>query len=260
VPFAFPATNPPPTVQINVRSNHYVFRAANAGRFLQVERHDGVPGSQDQVSLQMETARVAGLRFTPQHPAMDIVVRGALEPAAGQRVICDWSGAGIPAGAAAEFRLLNSTRGFEFRNDTGAATQPTVTLRISDAATSNHTTAVFGPFNVPAGALQQIFIHDWPVAHQVRSEVDLDRDGTADQVRIVAANPATPLALHATLTANQIFVTWPRTTLDVRLETTTSLALPAVWTQVDDVPEAVGDTMRVVLPAVEQRRFFRLRY
>jgi len=187
--FAFPATNPPPTVQINVRSNHYVFRAANAGRFLQVERHDGVPGSQDQVSLQMETGRVAGLRFTPQHPAMDIVMRGALASLAGQRVICDWSGAGIPAGAAAEFRLLNSSRGFEFRNDTGAATQPTVTLRISDAATSNHTTAVFGPFNVPAGALQQVFVHDWPVAHQVRSEIDLDRDGTVDQVQILSANP-----------------------------------------------------------------------
>ena len=78
VPFAFPATNPPPTVQINVRSNHYVFRAANAGRFLQLNGTTASPAARIRSRCRWKRDALAGLRHTPQHEATEVVVRGAL--------------------------------------------------------------------------------------------------------------------------------------------------------------------------------------
>src|SRR5439155_15773400 len=54
-----------------------------------------------------------------------------------------------------------------------------------DAASSNATCAVFGPFTVPTGAVHCVVLHDWPRARQVRSELDLNADGIPDQVTIV---------------------------------------------------------------------------
>ncbi len=172
VPFVFPATNPPPAVQINVRSNHFAFRAANAGRFLQLERYDGVPGGTDQVSLQMDNGRLAGLQFTPQYQASDVTVRGALPPEAGQRLVFDWSAGTVPAGQTAAFTLLSGSGGFEFRNDTGAAVRPTLTLRFTESGSTNLGTRWFGPFDVPADAVQQVFLEDGPMGSQLRSEID----------------------------------------------------------------------------------------
>jgi hypothetical protein len=255
-----PVTNPPPAVQINVRSNHYTFHAAHAGRSLQIERRDGVPGDTDHVTVLLETGRVASVRYTPQHQASDFNVRAMLTPGARQRVVFELAGVTIPANAGGEFRILNEARGLEFRNDTGSPVQPLIAARWSDGASGRYGTSQFGPFDVPAGAVQQVFVQDWPVASQLRSEIDLDRDGTVDQVQIVSANPPPLLSLQATLATNQIIVSWPRTTLDVYLEVTPSLTSPVPWTAVDDVPEVIGATMRVTLPASDQRTFFRLRY
>jgi hypothetical protein len=54
-----------------------------------------------------------------------------------------------------------------------------------DARTTNNTCAVFGPFNVPTGAVHCVVLQDWPRVKQVRSELDLNADGTPDQVTMV---------------------------------------------------------------------------
>ena len=44
---------------------------------------------------------------------------------------------------------------------------------------------MFGPFTVPTGAVHCVVLQDWPRVKQVRSELDLNGDGTPDQVTIV---------------------------------------------------------------------------
>jgi len=54
-----------------------------------------------------------------------------------------------------------------------------------EGSTTNNTCAVFGPFTVPTGAVHCVVLQDWPHVKQVRSELDLNADGTPDQVTIV---------------------------------------------------------------------------
>jgi hypothetical protein len=54
-----------------------------------------------------------------------------------------------------------------------------------DGPTSHNTCAVFGPFSVPTGAVHCVVLQDWPRVKQIRSELDLNADGTPDQVTMV---------------------------------------------------------------------------
>ena len=256
----YPATNPPPNIQINVRGSNHTFVARHSGRLFSVAQPDGVAGDTDSVAIGYDNGRLSAIRYAPQRASSNLTacIAAALSP--NEHVVFDLNGMAIPGGASAELRLLPGQRGVRIQNDSGAPMQPRLTLRWVDGVSGSHGTSEFTVPEVPGGAIQDFLVHDWPWATQVRAETDLNRDGTPDQVQLVSANPAPELSLRATLTANQVTVTWPRTTLDVRLETTPSLALPVVWTAVDDAPESSGETMRVVLPASDEQRFFRLRY
>jgi hypothetical protein len=254
-----PLTNPPPAVQINVRSNYYLFHAAYGGRMLQIERRDGVPGDTDQVRVLLETGRVASVRFTPQRQASDFNVRAMLTPAARQRVVFELGGMTLPENSGAEFRVLNETRGLELQNDTGGALQPFITVRWSDGASQSSGSRQFGPLEVPPGAVQQIFIQNWPVTTELRSEIDLDRDGAPEQVQILTANAPSLPAVRATVEGNVLVLTWPRTSFPVYLESATTLVPPVPWAPLAVQLEVIGETMRVALPVTESELFFRLR-
>jgi hypothetical protein len=92
-------------------------------------------------------------------------------------------------GKAQEFRALKSRRGVEYCNLTGKPTQHYLRVEAVDGNSSNVTCALFGPFNVPTGAVHCVVLQDWPRARQLRSELDLNADGIPDQVTTVTGTP-----------------------------------------------------------------------
>jgi hypothetical protein len=259
-----PATNPPPSVQINVRGSHYYVHAAQAGRMFQLEQWAGVAGDRDYVSFGSESNLPSVLHYTPQRRADNFRMRVGLMPSAEQRLVFEWSGLSVSGGEAVGFRALPSQLGAEFINDGSRLLQPTYTVTWADVPVARHGTRVFGPFEVPPGAVQRIVVQDWPAASQLRHEIDLNRDGTPDRVEIVGGSLVPPLELSLNAQVDsatgQLVLSWPMVAKPVELQTTTSLNPPAVWKDVTMDPEVVGQTVRATLPPSGSQQFFRLRY
>jgi len=76
-------------------------------------------------------------------------------------------------------------------------------------------------------------VHDWPIARQLRSEIDLDRDATPDRIEIVdtGAPSRASLVLHAAAGGDQIILTWAITHQPRYLEQTSSLSSRAFGTR-----------------------------
>lgn len=262
VMLALPTTNPPPTVQINVRSNHYFFHAAHGGRLLQLEQRSGLTGDRDAMSMGYENGRLSSMRFSPQHPATNFTPRIGMALSERERAVFEWSGLPVGAGTAVEFKALSPQRGVEFHNDTGAAVQPTLTLTWVDGASSSFGTNQFDSPGVPPGAVQRLFVHDWPVAAQMRSEIDLNRDGVPDTVEIFFANgvnPSLQLTRQVDDAGGRMLLSWPLIFADAVLETSEEIGAASTWTPVAQTPETVGQAVRVALPMDAPQRFYRLR-
>ena len=71
------------------------------------------------------------------------------------------------------------------RNDTGIETQHSLALDYGSGETESAGRMIYGPFEVPAGATHRVVASEWPAVEEVRSEIDLDRDGEPDQVEMV---------------------------------------------------------------------------
>jgi hypothetical protein len=81
-----------------------------------------------------------------------------------------------------EFRALQDRRAVEYCNLTGKPTQHYLRIDAVDGQTTNNHCNVFGPFNVPTGAVQCVVLNGWPRADKARVELDLNADGTPDEV------------------------------------------------------------------------------
>jgi hypothetical protein len=255
-----PATNPPPDIEINVRSNRYEFFTGAQGQLFHLERRDGVGGDLDRMTLALTNGRLDTLRYTPQRPAADFSARLLQSSGTSQRTVFEWSGLSVAAGATLEFRSLPAMRGVEIHPDVGDPAQYVLTVNWSDGADASPGIRHFGPFEVPAGAAQRVVIQDWPIVTQVRSELDLDQDGTPDQVEVVGAITPPSLPLQATAVGDQLILSWPATAYPVTVETTTSLGGMDPWEPLMVQAETVGQIRQVGLPADDAPRFFRLRY
>lgn len=264
VMLALPATNPPPNVRINARGSHYYFHAAQGGRMLQLEQHDGVAGDQEQMQIGYEAGRLASMRFSPERPATNFNARVGMQLGVRQSAVFDCSGLSVPSGRAVEFKALDMARGIEVRNDTGEVLHPTLTVTWVDGPSANYGTNRFVLPEVPAGAVQHAVVHDWPVASQVRSEIDINGDGVPDRTEIVtgvAVTPPSTLALTFQLdaTGQNLRLTWPAIGSNPILESTTELGSPGSWTIVTTPRDTVGQFIHVTVPAVAADQFFRLR-
>jgi hypothetical protein len=186
---ALPVTNEPPAVRVNVRGQRYVFHGAQGGRVLQLERRDGVAGDRDAIQVGYQDRRLTSFRYQPQRLARAFMARVGLALAKRERAVFEWSGIDLPADQAVEFRALAEGRGVEFRNDSKAALRPVVTLNWMDGASSNLGTNRFESVEVPPGAIQRLVMDQWPSAARLRSELDLNADGTAEQVSELAGTP-----------------------------------------------------------------------
>jgi hypothetical protein len=259
VMLALPITNPPPLVQINVRGSHYFFHAAQGGRLLQLEQCGGVPGDRDEMSMGYDNGRLSLMRFSPQHRATNFIPRIGMVLGERERAVFEWRNLAVAAKNAVQFKALSTQRGVEFRNDTSSTLYPTLTLIWVDGASSTYGTNVFDPVEVPPGAVQRLFIHNWPTATQMRSELDLNRDGEADQVAVLAAKPRPhPLLLEIATEKDHVVLSWTISTHQVHLEAAASLNQPIVWVPATQAIEIIGQTTRVVLPVTSTQQFFRL--
>jgi hypothetical protein len=113
---------------------------------------------------------------------------------------------------------------------------------------------------VPAGAVQQLVIQDWPQVTRLRVETDLDQDGVPDLVNHIWADSLLPLAVEPDPIGHQMVISWPATATGFLLEAASALDTPTLpWTLVDPPYATNGNRISVSVPTVDGNRFFRLR-
>ena len=186
IPILLPISNGIPAIDIHMRgSNANIFHVAAGGTMLQLEMADSTPGLSNRVRLTAISNQLSSFRFTPQAAVSNFVPRIGFTISNRACATFQWIGLDAVGNRTQEFRALKSRRAVDYRNDTGKPTQHYLRIDAVDGATTNNTCTVFGPFNVPTGAVHCVVLHDWPRVREVRSELDLNADGTPDLVTVV---------------------------------------------------------------------------
>ena len=135
------------------------------------------------------------MEFTPQQTTTSFVPRVGLAIDEEESALFHWLGLAVPGGTSVGFGADKAARAVSFDNNTGAVTHHMLTLDYGSGANESYGRMLYGPFDVPAGASQRVVLANWPEVNEVRSELDLDRDGTVDESTTVTGHPGdTPLA------------------------------------------------------------------
>jgi hypothetical protein len=172
-----------PTININVRgSNSHVFHAGLNGTLLQLEMLRGQAGHSNQIQLAAHSNQLASFRLQPQAAISNFIPKIGFALASNACATFQWLGLTGEGGRVQEFRALKSRRAVEYCNLTGKATQHFLRIDAVDGDSTNNHCAVFGPFNVPTGAVQCVVLSGWPRADKVRVELDVNADGTPDEI------------------------------------------------------------------------------
>ena len=184
-------------LQMAVSGRQAQASASRDGRALALQVVDGTAGVTDEVEITSDAAgRLSSLRYTPQAGHDIISPKLGFRPGEeGDAVTFVWAGLEVPAGASAEFTVLEGERGAAYRNATDLATRHELLVDHVAAADEIADKQLFGPFDVPAGAVHRTTFADWPFGSALVSEIDLDGDGEAESSEIVAGlscyeNPA----------------------------------------------------------------------
>jgi hypothetical protein len=193
VPVLLALSNPAASnlaIQVNVRgSNTHIFHAAAGGTLLQLESRQDVPGQSNRITLGVHSNQLASFRFIPQAAHSNFTPRIGFSIHSNASATFQWMGLKGEGGKAQEFRALKSRRAIEYCNETTKPTTHYLRIDAADGATTHNACALFGPFTVPTGAVHCVVLHEWPRATEVRSELDLNGDGTPDQVTVVRGTP-----------------------------------------------------------------------
>ena len=186
IPILLPISNGIPAIDIHMRgTNANIFHVAAGGTMLQLEMAGSTPGHSNRIRLTAISNQLSSFRFTPQAAISNFTPRIGFAISNGACATFQWLGLAAVSNRTQEFRALKSRRAVDYRNDTGKPTQHYLRVDAVDAHTTNNTCSVFGPFNVPTGAVHCVVLHDWPRTKQARSELDLNGDGVPEQVTIV---------------------------------------------------------------------------
>jgi hypothetical protein len=180
-----PAANPMPTVHINCRGAAYSFHAAGGGRWLEVERRDSIAGDRDHAEVSVDGGQLSWLRYRPQRRATDVTARLLVTPGVRQRVLYELSDLRIGPGRTLVFTALTDGRGIEVLNDSGEGIRPSIVVHWIDEKSKSYGTHRFESAEVPTGAVQRLTIGDWPHATEMRSELDVNRDGRPERVDLL---------------------------------------------------------------------------
>jgi hypothetical protein len=179
-----------------------------------------------------------------------------------QTAVFDVTGFALEGGKSLEFKALPNQRGIELRNDTGSSLPFTLSVQSVDGESSPVATNDYVTPLMPTGAVQRLIINDWPVASQLRSEIDLARDGIADRVAVFVSAEATPIKeppeLDIRTVGGQIVLSWPLTTHAYYVERGTNLGANQNWITLNVVPVVVGGRNEVTLNSLQTQALFRL--
>jgi hypothetical protein len=124
------------------------------------------------------------MQFTSKSSTKAILPRIGLVPGESQRVVFNWARLTMGKGSV-EFKALNGLKGVQYKNNSDKAISHMLVIDSVDGASKSASTYVFGPFNIPSGAVQKTTIKDWPVCSQLISEIDFNNDGIIDKTDII---------------------------------------------------------------------------
>jgi hypothetical protein len=144
------------------------------------------------VGVGYEGSRLSSFAFTPQRPAGRITPKIGMMTGDRESAFFSWFGLSVPANGRVEFKAMSGQRAAEYFNNSGGNTRHYVTLDAADGPSGTSAKTMFGPFNVPAGAMHRTSVLDWPTSTQVLSETDLDGDGFAEQSEMVPGRTMPP--------------------------------------------------------------------
>lgn len=196
IPLILPEGSPEPRFQVNADGGPYLFHAVSSGQLLQLESSDASEGDADIIDVGYEEERIASFSFAPQHDASRLVSRGGLQFSEDSSAVFHWLGLEVPGGRTLAFGVDKAARAGSYRNDSGAPTWHVLLLDAQDVAGQVAGRWLYGPFEVPDGAIQRAVLADWPDVADVISELDLDGDGVPETSRRVAGRPVgTPVEL-----------------------------------------------------------------
>ncbi len=186
VPIFVPISNGIPDINIQMRgTNENIFHVAAGGTMLQLDMARSLSGMSNRIELGVISNQLSSFRFIPQVAITNFTPRIGFQLGSNACAAFQWIGLDGEGGHALEFRAVKNRHAVEYYNDTGKATQHYLRIDAVDGPSSNDTCAVFGPFDVPAGAVQGVVMNDWPRVGEVQSEMDLDADGIPETVTTV---------------------------------------------------------------------------
>jgi len=185
-----PAATPMPHIQINCRGAGYSFQAAGGGRSLEIARRDSVAGDRDDAAVSVDGGRLSSLRYRTQRGATEVMARVLVTPDVRQRVLYDISGLRADPGRSLVFTAQPDGRGIEVLNDSGVGIRPSIVVDWIDEKSKTYGTHRFESGEVPNGAVQRLTIGDWPHVTQLRSEIDVNRDGRYERVDLLKGVPS----------------------------------------------------------------------
>jgi hypothetical protein len=177
--FMLPSEYEALSIQANVRQQgEYYFHAAHGGRTLQVQVLNGHQGAKDGFNVFTQDKILDAFNFTPQLDGVRFVPKVSLTDGS-EVTVFKWSGLAVPAGGTVGFKSWFSLKGASFTNLTGKIQHPQLLVESADANTVIR--MLFGPLEIPIGAMFRTFCVDWPANRKLQAEIDLDGDGVPDQ-------------------------------------------------------------------------------
>lgn len=173
-------------VELNVRAGRpSLFHVSDNGISLQLESNQGTPGRRDRITLGAHSNQLASFRYVPQTTHSNFISRVGMSIHSNSSVTFQWTGLAAQAGRVQEFRALRDRRAVEYCNDTTHSNRHSLRIDAVGGSREKNASTVYGPFDVPPGAIHCVVLHEWPRVQQVRSELDLNADGTPDEIKIV---------------------------------------------------------------------------
>jgi uncharacterized repeat protein (TIGR01451 family) len=192
MPLLVAMNQPAPRVQVNADGGRYLFQSGAGGHLFQLEASDAIAGDKDQIQLGYAGGDLDSFAFIPQRNASHLVPRIGLAIDEEESALFHWLGLAVPGGASVGFGAAKDTQAVTYHNDTGAPTHHVMTLDHGSGSAGVYGRMIYGPFEVPDGAAQRVTLASWPEVAEVVSELDFDRDGTADHSMVVKGRSATP--------------------------------------------------------------------
>jgi len=182
---ALAMNQPEPSVQVHADGGRYLFYAGAGGHLLQLESSSAAAGDEDRIDLDTEGGHLRGMDFVPARDASAFVPRVGLEIGERESAVFEFVGLSVPGGGRVGFGADRLARAARFRNDSGVPSHHVVLLDHGSGLEATHGRMLFGPVEVPEGAEERIVLAEWPAVDRVTCEIDLDRDGTPDVVRVL---------------------------------------------------------------------------